>query len=122
MTLEGKTISRDDGDLLFFTDGTALRITSDDGHYIETLDKAETQDWLHAQQGFREQQRLRRLQSELHPIDQLVLQRQREDDWNRRYEASSSMGQMMMQMERDMIWQMRQDIERTNRLFFGDPA
>lgn len=66
--LEGKTIARvaEYGDLIIFTDGTGLRC----GEYGPSeVTYAEVREHEHAQQGYREQERMRRLEKTLHPRD-----------------------------------------------------
>lgn len=117
--LVGKTIARvdDDGDTIYFTDGTALRITSDDGHYTEVLDRAAVQARLHAEQGDRERQRMRRLEASLPPRDrELLAERRRlaQERADREWEATATPAQIgMRNVMREWLEDMRRDANRT---------
>lgn len=109
MSLVGKTIARegDYGDTLYFTDGTSLHVTSDDGHWVRERGWAETQAALHAEQGQRERSRMRRLHDSLHSRDKQWLAQQSREAYQRRYQDASPMGKFMMDMELSVLGEMR---------------
>ena len=81
MSLIGKTIARVDGEVLFFTDGTAYEAGEYGGEY---LDWAAVQERSHEAQGAREAARMRALEAMLHPRDKQWLRRRRREAEERR--------------------------------------
>lgn len=118
MTLVGKTIARveDFGDTLYFTDGTSLHVSSDDGHWVHERDRAETLAAIRVVQGRRESDRMRRLHDMLSLQDKEIVAEQEREVYRRHYEAASPLGKVMMDVTRQRLDYMRRDY---NQPFYG---
>lgn len=120
MSLEGKTIAWVEGygDLLVFTDGTGLRISSDDDrHYLDDLSYADVRAHQHRAQGAREQERMRRLEDTLHPRDQEWLAEQRLEARRRQMEKMGPFERAVVQEIESMWLPINSDF---SRFAFGD--
>ena len=125
MNLEGKTIARveDYGDTIYFTDGTALGITSDDGHYLKDLGWSDVQERLHEAQGRRERDRMQRLEGMLHPRDREMLARLRRERQERARAEWEKTATPMQRAFRDVMGSAILDMQRDfSRSIFTIPV
>lgn len=112
-SMVGKTVAWEDGNDLYFTDGTSF---IEEGDYEQAWhvyhDWAATQAAFREKQGERERERVRHL-GRMRPEDAEVLDLQKRVDWERRYNAASPFGKMTMNMMREMVGEIRRDTNRS---------